>query len=143
MFRTVVVFAVIGAAFAFTGPVAKRAGSALSEKSKSVPFLEAPSKLKEDLPGYAGFDPIGFTDFWPERDWSQWVVPGAFPEAGFSTPVRTPEWLQEAEIKHGRISMLAVLAGLLSSMVSACLVQATSPSRALLLPTMPLLPTAL
>ena len=75
------------------------------------------------MPGYAGFDPVGLSEQWMDVDWSQAVVPGggvpifgqrpeygsaAFPEAGFTTPVRTPEWMAEAEIKHGRIAMLAV-----------------------------------
>ena len=75
------------------------------------------------MPGYAGFDPLTLSEQWMDVDWSQSVVPGggvpifgqrpeygsaAFPEAGFTTPIRTPEWMQEAEIKHGRIAMLAV-----------------------------------
>ena len=82
-----------------------------------VPFVES-------MPGYAGFDPLTLSEQWMDVDWSQSVVPGggvpifgqrpeygsaAFPEAGFTTPVRTPAWMQEAEIKHGRIAMLAVV----------------------------------
>ena len=37
------------------------------------------------LAGYAGFDPLGFSDYYDIK------------------------WLQEAEIKHGRICMLAVV----------------------------------
>jgi hypothetical protein len=78
----------------------------------------------ETMPGYVGFDPLGLSEQWTDVDWSNLVVPGgevsifgqkpeygsaAFPEAGFSTPVRTADWMAEAEIKHGRISMLAVV----------------------------------
>ena len=54
----------------------------MAEKSLSVPFLNAPKNLK-GMVGNKGFDPIGFSD---------------------SLDVR---WLREAELKHGRIAMLA------------------------------------
>jgi len=56
----------------------------MSEKSTAVPFLDAPSHLKS-LPGYKSFDPLGFSSQLPVG------------------------WLQEAEIKHSRIAMLATL----------------------------------
>lgn len=54
-------------------------------KSKAIPFLDAPPKLDGTMVGDVGFDPFGFSN----------GVPLA--------------WLREAEIKHGRICMLAVL----------------------------------
>ncbi|CAN8068480.1 unnamed protein product [Agarophyton chilense] len=60
------------------------------EKSASVPFLPKPANIPDDAPGYAGFDPIGFSNMFNFK------------------------FLQEAEIKHSRICMLAVL-GLLVS----------------------------
>jgi len=52
----------------------------------SMPFLKRPSKLDGSLPGGEGcFDPLGFTE------------------------VFSLEWLREAEIKHCRVAMLAVL----------------------------------
>jgi hypothetical protein len=53
--------------------------------SEALPFMQVPAKLD----GYAaagnhGFDPFGFTD------------------------VFNVDWLREAEIKHGRVAMLAV-----------------------------------
>lgn len=56
----------------------------MSSKSESVPFLKAPEKLK-GMVGYKGFDPLGFSD------------------------TVDPRFLREAELKHGRIAMLASL----------------------------------
>jgi hypothetical protein len=51
--------------------------------SKSLPFLTKP-KNTEGLIGDVGFDPLGFSEYFDVK------------------------WMQEAEIKHGRSSMLAV-----------------------------------
>ena len=53
-----------------------------AEFSKAVPFLTNPSKT-DGLIGSVGFDPIGFSDNFDMK------------------------WLQESEIKHGRVAMLA------------------------------------
>lgn len=53
--------------------------------SESVPFLKQPAMLDGTLAGDVGFDPLGFSDI-------------------FDVKV-----LREAELKHGRIAMLAVL----------------------------------
>merc|ERR1712127_877009 len=53
--------------------------------SDSVPFLKQPSNLDGSLPGDVGFDPLGFSEV-------------------FDVKI-----LREAELKHGRIAMLAVL----------------------------------
>eukprot|EP00188_Purpureofilum_apyrenoidigerum_P002588 Plantae.Rhodophyta-Purpureofilum_apyrenoidigerum.ctg26526.p1 GENE.Plantae.Rhodophyta-Purpureofilum_apyrenoidigerum.ctg26526~~Plantae.Rhodophyta-Purpureofilum_apyrenoidigerum.ctg26526.p1 ORF type:complete len:212 (-),score=39.61 Plantae.Rhodophyta-Purpureofilum_apyrenoidigerum.ctg26526:523-1158(-) len=60
-------------------------GTVVMSASKSVPFLESPPKLDASAPGYADFDPLGFSN--------------AF----------NLKFLQEAELKHGRICMLAAL----------------------------------
>jgi Chlorophyll A-B binding protein len=44
-----------------------------------------------------------------QKDWSQQIVPDNWLEASERTPITTVEWMREAELKHGRISMLAVL----------------------------------
>eukprot|EP00172_Hildenbrandia_rubra_P001812 Plantae.Rhodophyta-Hildenbrandia_rubra.ctg2423.p1 GENE.Plantae.Rhodophyta-Hildenbrandia_rubra.ctg2423~~Plantae.Rhodophyta-Hildenbrandia_rubra.ctg2423.p1 ORF type:complete len:245 (+),score=25.70 Plantae.Rhodophyta-Hildenbrandia_rubra.ctg2423:88-735(+) len=58
-------------------------------KSPSVPFMNKPPALEETMPGYAGFDPFYISSY------------------------LNVKWLQEAEIKHGRISMLAVLGAII------------------------------
>ena len=67
-----------------------QAATALSaEMSKSLPFLTNPSNT-DGLIGSVGFDPLGFSNKWDVK------------------------WLQESEIKHGRVAMLAAL-GFVSS----------------------------
>ncbi len=56
----------------------------LHARSKSVPFLEAPKNLG-GLVGNKEFDPLGFSE------------------------VLDPRYLREAELKHGRLAMLATL----------------------------------
>lgn len=52
--------------------------------SKSLPFIKAPSNT-EGWVGDVGFDPLGFSEYFDMK------------------------WLREAEIKHGRSSMLATV----------------------------------
>lgn len=59
-----------------------RAATSLAEKSQALPFLEAPPNLKGYV-GDVGFDPLRFSDFAPM------------------------DFLREAELKHGRMAMLA------------------------------------
>jgi len=61
--------------------------------SKSVPFLTNPSKT-DGLIGSVGFDPLGLSDLWDIK------------------------WLQEAEIKHGRVAMLATTGFVVSEFVN-------------------------
>merc|ERR1712190_479806 len=69
------------------GPVApgQATGTAALERSRSMPFLPKP----QNLAGYAGeeqeFDPLGFSDTFDIK------------------------WLREAELKHGRVCMLATV----------------------------------
>mmetsp|Transcript_16288 Transcript_16288/g.40137 ORF Transcript_16288/g.40137 Transcript_16288/m.40137 type:complete len:215 (+) Transcript_16288:213-857(+) len=57
----------------------------MAEKSPSVPFLELQKNLDPTLPGYAGFDPLGLSNTLPIK------------------------YLAEAELKNGRVAMLAVV----------------------------------
>ena len=57
--------------------------------SESLPFLRNPSNT-DGLIGSVGFDPLGLSDMWGSTD----------------TDLK---WLQEAEIKHGRVAMLATV----------------------------------
>jgi len=79
---------------AFT-PLTKdvRTSTSLSAMSKSVPFLTSPKGLKGYV-GDVGFDPLAFSDFFDIK------------------------WLREAEIKHGRASMLACLGFVTTQYVS-------------------------
>ena len=108
MIRAVVLFSFVASALGFVAPAAQRAGSQLQAKSKSVPFLEAPKNIDESTPGYASFDPLGFTDNWLDKDWSQQIVPDIWPEAA-PRKFTTTQWMRESEIKHGRTAMLAVV----------------------------------
>merc|ERR1719324_780614 len=72
-------------------PQQVRAGSVsmdISKPSKAMPFLTAPVAMSSGLVGAeAGFDPLYFSDFLDIK------------------------WLREAELKHGRICMLAATGG--------------------------------
>ena len=56
-----------------------------AEMSKALPFLTAPKGLKGYIGEEAGFDPVGFAE------------------------IMDIKWMREAEIKHGRVAMLACL----------------------------------
>jgi hypothetical protein len=60
----------------------------MQAKSKALPWLDRPPKLDGTIPGDSGFDPLWVTSMLPDKGWVK--------------------FLQEAEIKHGRIAMLAV-----------------------------------
>ena len=53
------------------------------ENDLAVPFLERPPALDGSLAGDVGFDPVGFSNYFDLN------------------------WLREAELKHGRVCMLA------------------------------------
>eukprot|EP01036_Dinobryon_divergens_P025617 gene25617-34184_t len=109
MFATVLL-SLISATVAFQStPSSRTINSALNVRSKSVPFLDQPPALTGKLAGDVGFDPVGFSSYWADKDWSQQVVPDIWPEAAARTPITTIEWMREAELKHGRLSMLAVV----------------------------------
>lgn len=80
----------------------------MSGKSASVPFLDAPPKLGAagELPAGVQFDPLGFSNMWDI------------------------DFLTEAEIKHGRICMLAMAGWVFPELVGtlpAAAYQATNP----------------
>mmetsp|Transcript_19702 Transcript_19702/g.19802 ORF Transcript_19702/g.19802 Transcript_19702/m.19802 type:complete len:222 (-) Transcript_19702:48-713(-) len=60
-------------------------GQMTMSMSKAIPFLEKPKNLDGSLAGDVGFDPLGFSDYYDVK------------------------FLREAELKHGRICMLAAL----------------------------------
>jgi hypothetical protein len=85
------------------------AAKTMVARSKSIPFMKQPPALTGKLPGDVGFDPLGFTSNWLDKDWSQQIVPDVWPEAMERKPVTTVEWMREAELKHCRLAMLAVV----------------------------------
>jgi hypothetical protein len=44
-----------------------------------------------------------------QKDWSQQIVPDIWPETEARTPITTIQWMREAELKHSRVAMLAVV----------------------------------
>jgi len=94
MMKIATIAALLGSASAFApAPVAKSGVALNAEMSKSLPFLINPSKT-DGLIGSVGFDPLGWSDMWDTK------------------------WLQEAEIKHGRVAMLATVGFVTSQFVS-------------------------
>merc|ERR1719353_872321 len=77
-------FAAAAAAYAGPMPLSSTTAPAVSmmAKSRALPWLESPEHL-EGMVGNAGFDPVGL-----------------------STP-QNIKWMREAELKHGRMCMLA------------------------------------
>ncbi|CAM9797867.1 unnamed protein product [Heterosigma akashiwo] len=99
-----VLSAIMGGAAAFQAPMTSRAQTSLAAKSEAVPFLEKPDCLDGKLAGDVGFDPLKLSEI--DFDWSKLVVPFWTEErAGLSTLY----WMREAELKHGRVAMLATL----------------------------------
>jgi hypothetical protein len=60
-------------------------GPRMQEMSEAIPFMPKPKNVDSSMAGYSGFDPMGFSDYYDVK------------------------WLREAEIKHGRVCMLAVV----------------------------------
>ncbi|KAJ8608257.1 hypothetical protein CTAYLR_007278 [Chrysophaeum taylorii] len=79
--------------------------TALDAKSKAIPFLDAPPALDGSMVGDKGFDPIGFSAI----DWNmaETIVPKMSTSA--TEGISMLYWMREAEIKHGRICMLAIV----------------------------------
>mmetsp|Transcript_18831 Transcript_18831/g.17047 ORF Transcript_18831/g.17047 Transcript_18831/m.17047 type:complete len:225 (+) Transcript_18831:65-739(+) len=109
MFRSVILLCTVSIVCAFNNAKVSIKSTSLNAKSKSVPFLDQPKALDGTLPGDAGFDPLGLSSLWADKDWSQQIVPDIWPEAAPRTPIKTIDWFRESEVKHGRIAMLAVL----------------------------------
>lgn len=79
---------VVSTTLAFHGPALapqQRHSSIKMEKSEALPFAEKPAALDGTMVGDIGFDPLGFSSSFPLT------------------------WLREAELKHARVCMLAVL----------------------------------
>lgn len=79
--------ALLSVTVAFQTNSAKAATSLkLFAKSKALPFIEAPAALDGSMVGDFGFDPLGFTN-----------------------TIGNMNYVRSAELKHGRVAMLAVV----------------------------------
>merc|ERR1719343_1215582 len=91
MMRSSVCALLIAAASAFApaSMESQRAGSVAlnaEEFSRAIPFLVKPEKLDGSMPGDMGFDPMRLSDIQTDLKYARW-----------------------AELKHGRIAMLAIV----------------------------------
>jgi len=95
-FRTLIAAALVAScvAFAPSSARASRSTSLAAARSKSIPFLIQPPKLDGSLAGDEGFDPLGLSN-----------IDSA--ELGIDL-----YWMREAELKHARVAMLAILGAL-------------------------------
>jgi len=84
--KLAILASVLGSAAAFApASVGRASTTALAEKSPAMPFLEYPENLKGYIGDDIGFDPLRISDYVPM------------------------DYLREAEIKHGRIAMAAIV----------------------------------
>jgi len=101
-FSAAIILASIAGASAFAPATNKASSSALQmstdapKMSKSLPFLKRPAMLDGSMAGDVGFDPAGFAK--SEKDLIQY---------------------REAEVKHGRLAMLAAAGWPLSELFDA------------------------
>lgn len=75
-----------------------------TERSKSVPFLPRAVNLDGSAPGDYGFDPFYLSSI--PKNFAGFLQPPSWEE---TEGLPTLYWMQEAEIKHGRVAMLAVV----------------------------------
>jgi Chlorophyll A-B binding protein len=74
-----------------------------TERSKSVPFLPRARALDGTAPGDYGFDPFYLSSI--PKNFAGFIQPPSWePTEG----IPTMYWMQEAELKNGRVAMLAV-----------------------------------
>mmetsp|Transcript_27656 Transcript_27656/g.36996 ORF Transcript_27656/g.36996 Transcript_27656/m.36996 type:complete len:247 (+) Transcript_27656:80-820(+) len=72
-----------------------------TERSKALPFLPRPINLDGSMVGDVGFDPFYLSSI--PKDFSGFIQPPSWEEKG----IPTLYWMREAELKHGRVCMLA------------------------------------
>jgi len=73
-----------------------------SERSEALPFLPRPANLDGSMVGDKGFDPFYLSSI--PKDFSGFIQPPQWEERG---SIPTLYWMREAELKHGRVCMLA------------------------------------
>lgn len=72
-----------------------------TERSKALPFLPRPANLDGSMVGDVGFDPFYLSSI--PKDFSGFIQPPQWEEKG----IPTLYWMREAELKHGRVAMMA------------------------------------
>ena len=72
-------------------------GLSMQAKSASIPYLEKPPALDGSMEGDVGFDPLWVSSALPDKGWIL--------------------YLREAELKHGRVAMLAAAGAIFQDLV--------------------------
>ena len=104
-----------GSAAAFAPEAVKQASSSLNamperkwdsmvdktERSASLPWLPRPVNLDGSMVGDVGFDPFYLSSI--PKDFSGFIQPPQWEEKS----IPTLYWMREAELKHGRVCMMA------------------------------------
>mmetsp|Transcript_6834 Transcript_6834/g.7768 ORF Transcript_6834/g.7768 Transcript_6834/m.7768 type:complete len:198 (+) Transcript_6834:75-668(+) len=87
-FRSYLLASLVASAAAFTPASmnAQRSVALNAEMSTSLPFLPCPEKLDGSMAGDVGFDPMGLSEIQQDLTYARW-----------------------AELKHGRVAMLAIV----------------------------------
>jgi light-harvesting complex I chlorophyll a/b binding protein 1 len=73
-----------------------------TERSASLPWLPRPINLDGSLPGDVGFDPFYLSSI--PKNFAGFIQPPSWEE---TEGIATLYWMREAELKHGRVAMLA------------------------------------
>ncbi|GAX25838.1 light-harvesting complex I chlorophyll a/b binding protein 2 [Fistulifera solaris] len=116
-FSALVVAAMAASASAFAPTATKSTSTALkaeerlwnsmvdkTQRSKAVPYLPRPINLDGTLPGDQGFDPFYLSSI--PKNFAGFIQPPSWEE---TKGIPTLYWMREAEAKHGRMAMLAVV----------------------------------
>jgi len=74
-----------------------------TERSKAMPFLPRPINLDGSYVGDVGFDPFYLSSI--PKNFAGFIQPPSWEDQGEGLP--TLYWMREAELKHGRVTMLA------------------------------------
>lgn len=72
-----------------------------NERSEALPFLPRPINLDGSMVGDVGFDPMYLSSI--QKDFSGFIQPPQWESKG----IPTLYWMREAELKHGRVCMIA------------------------------------
>jgi hypothetical protein len=75
-----------------------------TQRSKALPFLPRPAALDGSMVGDVGFDPFYLSSI--EKNFAGFLQPPSWENVGPGIP--TLYWMREAELKHSRVSMMAV-----------------------------------